>query len=227
MQIKKALSVALRKDLRLLLRSVHRTLHQVRNGSGRVRCKVPAGAKLNLGCGRLVVPGWINLDEIAHDRSVLVHDLRNPLPFGDAEIEHIHCEHTLEHVHFDEAKQLLLECRRVLRPSGTLRIIVPDAERYMRAYCAGDREFFASVANLGGAESALETPNAIINQMFRMGGSHRYAWDFATLELELQRAGFSNIHRSELNHVLPEYRIDGSESWRAVESLYVNAQRKG
>ena len=37
------------------------------------------GARLNIGCGPAVVPGWVNVDRFAHDPSVRLHDLRNPL----------------------------------------------------------------------------------------------------------------------------------------------------
>jgi hypothetical protein len=55
-----------------------------------------------------------------------------------------------------------------------LRIIVPDAEKCMRAYSNNDKVFFERLNNLGGTSEPLPTKGAICNQMFHMGGAHRF-----------------------------------------------------
>ena len=69
---------------------------------------------------------------------------------------------------------------------------------------------------LGGAVEPLETKGAVCNQMFRMGGYHKFAWDFETLQHATRSCGFSNATRSALGDVLTELE------WRPLESLYVN-----
>ena len=58
-----------------------------------------------------------------------------------------------------------------------------------------------------------------------MGGAHRFAWDFETLEYNLEHIGFTSIERSSFGDVAAEYRIDGSDSWRRHESIYLNAYK--
>ena len=70
-----------------------------------------------------------------------------------------------------------------------MRIGVPDAELYLRAYAANDREFFKATEWLGCASYPLRTPLEVVNQLFRMGGAHKFAWDFETLALSLSEAG--------------------------------------
>ena len=64
---------------------------------------------------------------------------------------------------------------------------------------------------------------AVINQMFRMGGGHCYAWDFTELRASLLEAGFAMVQKSVCGDVSPELMIDGTEDWRPHESLYLNA----
>jgi len=47
-----------------------------------------------------------------------------PLPYPDASFDHVNSMHVLEHLH--HPLRFLLECKRVLKPGGTLHIEVPD-----------------------------------------------------------------------------------------------------
>ncbi len=102
---------------------------------------------LNLGCGSSYHPDWINMDFIHADPDVIAHDLRNPLPLEKSSCDVIYTSHVLEHLSRQEAQTFLVECNRVLRPGGVLRIAVPDLEtiarlyiRYLDAAAAGDAQ---------------------------------------------------------------------------------------
>lgn len=81
--------------------------------------------KLNLGCGLDVRDGWINLDLNAH-AGVVVHDFRQGIPYHDGVFDVICAHHVLDMLTLDELEPVLVECRRVLRPTGVLRISTPD-----------------------------------------------------------------------------------------------------
>jgi SAM-dependent methyltransferase len=89
--------------------------------------------RLNLGCGSVCHPDWINLDSIAAP-GVVECDLRQPLPFADGSAEACYASHVLEHFSRDDACNFVAECRRVLRPGGILRLVVPDLENIAAAY---------------------------------------------------------------------------------------------
>jgi predicted SAM-dependent methyltransferase len=192
--------------------------------SGRKKLKLIRNAKVNIGCGSLILEGWVNLD-VSPAPGAEYTNVMNGLPFSDGAASHIHCEHFLEHLDYPVALSFLAECHRILRPQGTMRIIVPDAGKYLAAYCRNDQTFFGHLTHLGNAVEALETRMHVINQMFRMGGDHKYSWDFETLHHACRRTGFTKIQESVRGDVPPDLNIDGTDSWRELESLYANIRK--
>jgi predicted SAM-dependent methyltransferase len=182
-------------------------------------------ALVNIGCGDLTKEGWINLDVATPNGVRYYYNALNPLPFATNSIEHIHAEHFLEHLEFFDACQFLRECFRVLTLRGSLRIIVPDLEKYVSAYQVNDQDFFKKLIDLGGSTTPLTTRALVCNQMFRMEGAHKFAWDFETLARVLKESGFRTVELSAKGAVDPKYQIDGQDWWREVESLYVNASK--
>lgn len=89
---------------------------------------------LNIGCGALVHPEWINLDVTSSLPGVIRHDIRKGLPFEDASIDACYSSHMVEHLRREDAVRLLTECRRVLKPGGVVRIVVPDLEAITLGY---------------------------------------------------------------------------------------------
>lgn len=179
-----------------------------------------AGAKrplrLHQGCANHYLEGWVNLDLYRPGRRLdLRWDLRRGVPFPDESVDAVFSEHLLEHLPLEAGLHLLAECYRVLRPSGILRIGVPDLGRYVRSYVDGDT--FISMVRPGRPTPAL----ALIEPFFRHG--HRSMYDFETLRLALSEAGFNEIERSKAG----ESRIDPApdSAARAAETLYVEATK--
>lgn len=91
------------------------------------------GMKVNIGAGGTRFEGWIHIDVRAPKPGTykpgefMQVDLRNGMPFGDATVGAVFCEHVLEHFDLIAACALADEVARVLEPGGTWRIAVPDA----------------------------------------------------------------------------------------------------
>ena len=82
-----------------------------------------AAAKLNLGCGRDIRPGFVNLDSADLPGVDVVHDLNElPLPFEDESFVEVVCQDVLEHLDY---APLLGEIHRVLKPGGRVWIRSP------------------------------------------------------------------------------------------------------
>jgi predicted SAM-dependent methyltransferase len=181
------------------------------------------GLSLNLGAGFHQRDGWTPIDLMVSPPGGIRWDVRWGLPFENGSVRRIHCEHFFEHLRFpDEVVPALAECFRVLEPGGELRIIVPDAGRYIQAYARHDAAFFESMRELGGAATPFETDIEIVNQAFRMGGDHQFAWDFPVMQRRLSAVGFEHVEETGYD---PARFIDQGDEWRRRESLYVAAYK--
>ena len=148
--------------------------------------------KLNLGCGRDYRVGWINID-LRH-RAYLRLDLRKPLPFLQSSAACVYAEHLLEQLPYPgSAFQLLQECGRVLVPGGQLRIDVPDTERVIHAYSAGERHAYFQLAKELWHPDWCRTMMEHVNYQFRDDGDHLFVYAFIALKALL-------IHFSSTSH---------------------------
>jgi predicted SAM-dependent methyltransferase len=174
--------------------------------------------KLHFGCGPRILPGWVNIDGWNFPGIDFVTDLRRPLPFADAACQLIFTEHVFEYIEIEFRLSVLRELRRVLKPGGTLRIVVPDCAQFAKAYLARDDAWFHSVLGWpGGAEG--------LNKVFTLH-RHRFIDDWESLSATLRKAGFSDLEHSSFNSSeIPELRIDHESPSRAPVSLYVEARR--
>ena len=179
--------------------------------------------RLNVACGPFVLPGFVNLDLRAHDPRVVEHDCRWSLPFADGSVTGIRVEHFLEHLEpRQELPALLGDCHRVLEKGGVVRIIVPDAGRYLRAYASGGSAPFHELGVPSPFPEDLPTRMDIVNHTFHQWHEHRWGYDFETLAHRLRQSGFSDPQRMEFRRSLDgELARDREE--HAPYSLYVDA----
>ena len=179
----------------------------------------------NIGCGPTGRAGWINLDLYPSPGVTMRVDCRRGFPLGDSSCRGIHVEHYFEHLHsaFEKPK-FLAECFRCLEPGGVLRIIVPDARKYIEAYLDPG---WASLNAMGCGEDVpqevFETKIEALNHVF-MQAEHYGGVDFEYLSRLLRGAGFSNIEQQAFGiGKFPDGCIDNPE--HASYSLYVEARR--
>lgn len=91
---------------------------------------------LNLGCGNRFHPSWTNVDMFSRNPQVIAYDLRTGVPFGSESFDMIYHSHVLEHFTREDGKRFIVECFRVLKPGGILRVCVPNLEDTARNYVA-------------------------------------------------------------------------------------------
>jgi predicted SAM-dependent methyltransferase len=173
-----------------------------RQACGKVRALLARTepVRLNIGCGAVTRPGWINVD--LDGRADLRLDVRRPLPLREASVVEIYCEHLLEHLAFPgEVETVLQDWCRVLAPGGLLSVGVPETADVLQAYVSGDGRYFDWCRAQPWNPSWIETRLDQINFHFRQQGigfgqDHRYAYDLETLSARLTEAGFVDIrHR--------------------------------
>lgn len=90
---------------------------------------------LNVGCGAHAHPEWNNVDSTRHP-GVRRWDVRHPLPYPAECFDAVYGSHILEHLAPDVGKRMVADLKRVLKPGGVIRLVVPDLERICRALLA-------------------------------------------------------------------------------------------
>lgn len=222
--------------------------------------------KLQLGCGDHAPKGWINTDGSWHVllakmpgvHTVLAKlgafsgatngwaghirhvDLRKRLPFGDSQFEAIYSSHVLEHLHRDEALQLLKECRRCSQAGGVVRMAVPNLARYIQDYLAGvvsrrspgpcPADSF--IERLMMRPAAAPRPKTPIHGLYeaRMDfNSHKWLYDEVSLCQLFKEAGFENPYRCmAMESAAPHMQeVERPDRLGGDQTLIVEARREG
>ena len=139
---------------------------------------------------------WFQEFKSAKARATLVrNDCRKRLPFAAESVDHIICSHFLEHVYPDQAMLILQDFRRVLKPGGTLHVVVPSLDDLIDSYRA------ASPSDPDAADRLLEL--SILSHMTRPslrarileflgfeGMKHRWMYTRRSMSTRLESLGF-------------------------------------
>jgi predicted SAM-dependent methyltransferase len=178
---------------------------------------------VNVACGPSVLPEFVNLDLYHRDPNVVLCDCRKALPLADDSALGILVEHFAEHLEpREEFPMFLRDCHRVLKREGVLRVVVPDAEKYIRAYCEPGLDGFHRLKSPVPFPDDLPTRMDLVNHVFHQWHEHRWGYDFETLAHRLTTAGFRRVERMEFRRSLrPELAVD--REVHAPYSLYVDA----
>jgi glycosyltransferase involved in cell wall biosynthesis len=108
-----------------------------KSAKGRLPDVLPDNLKLNLGCGRDVREGFLNIDLYSENESVVSMDIRK-LELPDSCADFILASDVLEHFSHRETDSVLKEWARVLKPGGKIEIRCPNLRLQLNAYQRGD-----------------------------------------------------------------------------------------
>jgi predicted SAM-dependent methyltransferase len=181
------------------------------------------GIYVNVASAGFLLDGFVHLDLFGGAHNVIRWDCTHSLPFADNSCRGIRVEHFVEHIeprHY--LPQFLAHCHRTLEPGGVLRIIVPDAERYIRAYVRPGMEGFRELGFKEKLPDDLPTRMDVINHVFRQGHEHHWAYDFETLAHRLKAVGFGSVERAAFRQSLDPC-LGQDRAVHAPYSLYVDA----
>lgn len=168
--------------------------------------------------------GWTNIDLLdmaqfaqqnRYDFKRL--DVRQGLPYPTGGVDAIFLCHFLEHLDYGEGLNLLRECRRVIKPAGGMRIIVPNAELLTHLYrCDLEGEgsnFLGEFDEINDGCEASPTPMGKLWSLLHAG--HAAAYDSQTLAHCLDQAGFNpmlatfrNTEMGEIGKIILKETID-------------------
>ncbi len=156
---------------------------------------------LHLGAANVALPRWFNTDLEPFTNGVYYLDATQPFPFPANSFDFIFFEHMIEHVPFSAGLQMLAECRRVLKPSGVVRIATPNLQTVLAL--ATDKSS-ATQNYLNWAIETFKLPakpfpqsTQVINNFFRAWG-HQFLYDSETLRRAMEQAGLQDITQHQV-----------------------------
>ncbi len=175
---------------------------------------------LNVGCGPHVNSSFVNLDYYWMPHIDVCWDItKNKYPLENESLNGIYTEHCLEHISLDDFIKNVAEFYRMLRPGGSIRIVVPDGELYFTIY---NKKLNGEDIKMPFEQDYI-SPMARINGLFRKYG-HKFIFDFETINIVLKQAGFKNIKKEKYN-IGRDGNLLIDTDWREIESLYVEATK--
>ncbi|NLG62973.1 MAG: methyltransferase domain-containing protein [Candidatus Cloacimonetes bacterium] len=155
---------------------------------------------------------WISEDEYVRrlrEHTFIHADITRRLPFPDSIAGFVYMSHVLEHFYLAEGMRILREIHRVLKPTGVVRICVPDLEHAVRMYLQGNRREAVAYFYTDEPAPALRT--------------HRYMYDEALLSDALHEAGFTDVRRCSYQQgSVPDLELLDN---RPEETLYMEAAK--
>lgn len=186
--------------------------------------------------------------------NIMVHDLSKGIPFGSNSVDAVYHSHLLEHLDRGTARRFLLEVKRVLKPGGIHRIVVPDLEKLCNDYllhiaacekdpseAANHEKFIGAMIEQSVRREAYGTSqqpllrryseNLLLGDARRRGETHQWMYDRISLGELLISLGYENPQVHEYNtSQIPnwsEYGLDTDEFGGQYKpgSLYVEARK--
>lgn len=153
-------------------------------------------------------------------QNIMVHNLAKGIPFADNSIDAVYHSHMLEHLDPAVARMFLLEVKRVLKPGGIQRIVVPDIEHACREYmthiseseinpeCVKDHDAYVaalieqSVRREASGTSQQRPLRRYLENLFlgdarRRGETHQWMYDRFNLTYLLSELGFKDPTRKD------------------------------
>lgn len=132
-------------------------------------------------------------------RARLYMDATAEWPVEPGTVDLVFADNMIEHVTLGQARDLLLQAHRALRPGGTIRLSTPDIAMAARLYLGEDEEKAAAVMGLQRRRGLVAEHSVdLLRVPFTEFGHHAgYLYDEESLAAELKRAGFHAVRRCE------------------------------
>src|SRR5262245_21083454 len=94
--------------------------------NGAFLCLLNSMIKVNVGCGNNFHKDWSNLDAQPIDPTVRTFVCGETLPFATDSVYFVYSSHLIEHLRPLAGLDFVVECHRVVKPGGWIRLVTPD-----------------------------------------------------------------------------------------------------
>ncbi len=154
---------------------------------------------LNIGCGNKSLPGFIQVDIRRLPNVDYITSADKLDMFANGSVDLIYASHLLEHFGRHQVEGVLKEWYRVLKPSGVLRLAVPDFEKVVEVYLK-TKDLNSLLGLLMGGQDYTEN-------------IHYMVFDFQSLSELLGKVGFKDIHRYDWRQTIHKEYDDFSQAY--------------
>jgi len=172
----------------------------------------------------LIGAGSVEFVDFCRAYQVRYANAARRIPHATATVDAIYSSHMIEHLARDDAWAFLVECHRVLRPGGRLRLVVPDLHALAHQYLqGGNADNF-----LGRLQFEPQPPGGLLAKLRWLlfgGRGHHWMYDARSLGSLMEKAGFAEVEMVEPGQTrIPDPTgLDLRE--RPIESIYLEARR--
>lgn len=186
--------------------------------------------------------------------NIMVYDLSRGIPFEDNSVDVVYHSHLLEHIDRYKVPNFLNEVKRVLKPNGIHRIVVPDfyllCSNYMKNFelslndekyqKLGD-DFIANILEQSVRKEAYGTSiqgpiiriieNILLGDARKRGETHQWMYDKFNLSSILKEVGFKKIEEKSFNSSeidnWEKYKLDIDDDQNEYKfgSLYIESRK--
>lgn len=145
------------------------------------------------------------------------------LPFPESSVREVLARQMFEHLSIGEAKRALIECDRVLRPGGLLRIDVPDTEETARLLSENKDPFY--IRHLFGSRKddyGYHLMGYTRESLKRMGEDYGFVFDSEETNIHFYPAFMLRFRKLYVDRAPWQYNFEYSgikipENWFCVE----------
>jgi hypothetical protein len=200
------------------------------------------GTIMNFGCGIWCLDGYLNVDGsftvlLAHlplpasfygSRQKYVRAIRagrvryataRRLQMANGTLDGFYASHVLEHLPRDECVDLLRRVRLWLKPTGLVRIVLPDLRQLADQYAEGKIGADRFVDRMHMAVDGMSAWKVAFSHAY-----HRWMYDVISFTEILRSLGYSNIQVCQVaESALPEFAELDLKIGRQDQSFYVEA----
>lgn len=204
--------------------------------------------KINLGCGSQVIDGWINVDYSlgAHfmkiplfralnrklklfaldwSPSIVLHNITKKFPWDDKSVDVIYSSHALEHLTKEQGADCLMECHRVLKKGGVIRIVVPDLAVVVNDYTSGNLAGSDFLETLGCVYTPSKSLKNILWPSQQIPHLHKCMYDQKSLIAIMDTLGFEVQPQSAFDSAIKDIRLIELES-RCKNALIIEGKKR-
>ena len=191
-----------------------------------VYAKAERPVKLEIG-GNSPRAGWVVTNVGPTVRNYL--DATAPWPFAAGEVSHVYSDNVIEHITLAMNRAFFREAFKALQPGGKIRLVTPDLRAHVELYLSGAAALDSAPAkHYRGMGLVVEHPIDLARIPVASFGHHTgYLFDFETLKVELEAAGFSDVIQTEAGKSdVPEFAGLDVRSHEGGAQLAVEATKK-